>query len=132
MNKKLKKQVSKYCRDISSFVICSSKQKREYIKELKNSINEMYEADPSLNIEDITEIFGTPRQIADSFKNETDAMTLKKTFSVKKMIFVFLLIALIVYIVFVVLSLIDVHTEAHGYFSEGFIYIKGFWGGEVL
>lgn len=132
MNKALKKQVDKYCKEISAFVICPAKQKRSYIKELRSNINELYTENPSIDIEEITGIFGTPEQIAESFKSEADAINLRKQFSVKKMIFIFLLAALVIYLIFIAVSLFDVHTEAHGYFSEGFMLIKSLWGGEVL
>lgn len=132
MNKTLKKQVDKYCREISDSLICPGRQKYIYIREIRNSINEMTDIDPSVSIEDIKEFFGTPAQIAESFKNETDAVTLRKRLSIKISLLVFLVAVLLIYLIFIVISFIDVHTEAHGYFSEGMMTIFSFFGGGML
>lgn len=132
MNKTLKKQVNKYCKEISDSLICPGRQKSVYIREIRNSINEMTDIDPSLSIEEIKEFFGTPAQIAESFKNETDAVALRKRLSIKIPLLIFLVAVILIYLAFAVISFIDVHTEAHGYFSEGMMTVFSFFGGDML
>ena len=50
-------------------------------------------------------------------------MTLKKKLTFKRMLLVSLLIALLIWAAFAVISLIDVHNEAHGFTQEGILHI---------
>ncbi len=123
MNDSLDKKLDCYYKEISSRVTCSAKQKRSFIRELKCEVEEFIRNSPEAGIDDIKSVFGTPSEIAESFTVNITAEEEKKIFTVRKIVLYSAAAFLLVWILFAVISLIDVHTEAHGYFSEGVLYI---------
>lgn len=118
-------ELKEYYARISDGILCDRKQKKAFLKELKNNIEEFRLSNPQATISDIEAFFGSPEQIAASFTDNTDSVKLKKKLSVKRIVLFAVLLALFVYIAFVVISLIDVHTEAHGYFEEKLLAVIG-------
>ncbi len=133
MNKLTDRELKEYYSRINDAVLCDRKQKKAFLKQLKENVQEYICDAPEATMEDIEKTFGTPRTIAESFIVNADSGKIKKQIQLKKVLVIAVVIALIIYALFVVLSLIDVHTEAHGYFEEGFLavgrIIKG--GGKV-
>ncbi len=132
MAKVTDRELKKYYSRVSKTVFCSRKQKKEFIQQLKENVEEYVADTPDATIEDIKNSFGTPETIAESFMVNTDSAKIKKQIQIKKMIFIALIVALGIYALFVVLSLIDVHTEAHGYFEEGFLTVGNIIEGGML
>ncbi len=125
-------ELKKYYSDISKALVCSRKEKTAFITELKSNIDEYLAKEPDTAIENIMEEFGTPLEIANSFIDNAGANVIKKKIDIKKYILLALAVALIIYLIFVVVSLIDVHTEAHGYIDEGIMMISTLKGGADL
>ena len=48
---------------------------------------------------------------------------LKKKILLKRAVLIAILLALVIWAVFAVVGLIDVHTESHGYYEEGLLSI---------
>lgn len=132
MNDSLNEKLSCYYKEISSRVSCKGKQKRSFIRELKGEVEEFLINSPDAGIDDIESVFGTPSEIAESFTVNKTAAEEKKIFTVRKTVLYAAIAFLLVWIVFAVISLIDVHTEAHGYFSEGILYIYNVLGMGIL
>ncbi len=133
MNKSLICQLDSYYKEITDYLICSKKEKSSFIKELKTDIDEFILSFPEAAYEDIISTFGTPREIADSFISLAKTEDIRKRLDIRKLITGLLLAAFIIYLLFIIISLIDVHTESHGYFEEGFLFIqKIVTGGGVL
>ncbi len=116
-------ELNRYYREISCGLICSSGEKKKFLAELKGNVCDFLENNPDASFEDIRNTFGTPAEIAESFKQQTDITAIKKKMSVKKMLLCAVLAMVVVWLIFVVLSLIDVHTEARGYIEEGILLI---------
>ena len=128
----INKQLQEYYREISKHVICPGKLKKEFLNQLKDDIDCFISDNPEATIEDVKENFGTAKAIAESFMQGMDVSGLKKKLNISKMIFIALVIALVIYAAFVVISLVDVHNEAHGYIEEGIMMIKTFGRGAIL
>ncbi len=120
MNKHLKA----YYKEISSLMVCEGKLKKAFIKELKSAVNEYTELNPTCTIEDISAVFGTPEEIAFSFIENGSFTKVKKQLDVKRVIIAAVITALIIWFAFAVISLIDVHQEAHGTLTEGMLIIS--------
>lgn len=116
-------ELKEYYARISDCVVCNRKQKTAFLKELKSSIEEYRLSNPQATASDIEAFFGSPEQIAKSFTENSDPIKLKKSLSVRKLILLAVILALLIYAAFIVISLIDVHDEAHGYFSEGILTV---------
>ncbi len=111
--------LNKYISSVSSLIICQPKQKKAFLAELRSEVENFLAETENATEEDVEAFFGTPETIASSFISNTDSTEMKRRISVKNIISVAVIVALLIYIAFVVISLIDVHTEAHGYFEEG-------------
>lgn len=125
-------ELKAYYSEISKAVVCPKKEKDAFMREFKCNIDEFVSQTPEADIDMIKAQFGTAQQIAESFISNTDAAVIKKKLDIKKLIFVFLIIVLAIYLAFVVISLIDVHTEAHGYIQQGIMMLNTLKGGVVI
>lgn len=117
------KELKNYYLQINCRVLCDHKQKKEFLCQLKENVEEYISEVPDATIEEIEKAFGTPEKIAESFMVNADSIKIKKQIQAKKILAFAVVIALVIYAIFVVISLIDVHTEAHGYFEEGFLTV---------
>lgn len=124
MNKLQKIQLNAYYKEISSFAGLTEKQKKEFINELKSTVNEYAELNPDCTIDDIKAVFGTPEEIALSFIENGNFAKVKKKLDIKRAIVAAVITALIIWFAFAVISLIDVHLEAHGTLTEGMLLIS--------
>lgn len=118
MNKITQKDLNSYYSLISRSLICSKKQKAAFLGELKTSVEEYLCENEGATAEDVYAFFGTPAEIAGSFMENNSAEKLKKGLGVRRMVFIALAVALLIYLAFIVISLIDVHSEAHGYMKQ--------------
>lgn len=125
------KELKNYYSQITRLAVCERKKKKDFLLELKENIEEFVSDSPEATLEEIEKLFGTPEVIAQSLVSNTDSAKIRKQVQIKKAVVVSLIIALVIYALFVVLSLIDVHTEAHGYFEEGFLIVSGIVKGGV-
>ena len=128
----VKNELKAYYSEIEKLLVCDRKQKLTFMDELKANIDEYLAISPDSDIEKIKAEFGTPEIIAESFLSNSNATVIKKKLDIKKCILIALLVALAVYIAFVIISLIDVHTEAHGHIEEDIMMINTAIGGDIL
>ena len=131
MNNGLENKLNLYYKEISNALVCTKKQKALFIGELKNEIMAYVESSPEADINDIRTVFGSPHDIADSFT--VNILTDKrKSVSAVNILIIALAAALIIWAVFAIISFIDVHTEAHGYFTEEILNIYNVSGGGLV
>lgn len=127
-----KAELKAYYSEIEKLLVCNRKQKTAFMAELKANIDEYIATAGETDIESIRAEFGTPENIAESFLTNSNAVTIKKKLDIKKCILIAIAIALVIYLAFVIISLVDVHTEAHGYMEEGIMMISTLKGGAIL
>lgn len=133
MSKITPDELNSYFSEISESLLCTEKQKKQFISRLRNDIEAFIEENTEADINEVIAVFGSARTISRSFMENSDPKALAKKLKFKKYLLIAVAFALLVYILFVVISLIDVHDEAHGYFEEGIMMIKNqFMGGELL
>ncbi len=132
MNNTLKYKLGVYYKEISDGILCSEKQKRSFLKDLNEEIEAYVDGTPDADMTEIVSVFGSPDEIAAGFNSGLSQREIKKKLNFRKIIISVLLAALAVWILFAVISLMDVHSEAHGYFTEEILCICNMWGGEQL
>lgn len=113
--------LNEYISSVSSLIICPLKQKKAFLTELRSDAENFLAENKKATKDDIENFFGTPESIASSFISNTDSVKIKRKISIKNILILAVVIALLIYLIFVVISLIDVHTEAHGYLQEGIV-----------
>lgn len=121
MTEALKKELNTYFSNVEDLLLCDRKNKKVFLEDLKNDIDEFVQHEPEADFGSILSAFGTPAEIAESFLKNADIADIKKKMNIKKIVLFSLLAVVLVYVIFVVASFIDVHTEAHGYYEEGIL-----------
>lgn len=132
MNKRLDERLSGYYKEIYSAIPCERKKKAAFMSEFRAQIEEFTESSPETDIEEIISVFGSPEEISEGFIKELTGREIRKKLTIKRIIAFFISAVLLIWAVFAVISLIDVHSEAHGYFSEAVLFIQKLWGGGAL
>lgn len=113
--------LDEYISSVSSRLVCPSKQKKDFLDQLSDDVELYISEKENATKEELEGVFGSPESIASSFISNADSADIKKKVSLKKLVVIAVTLALLIYLAFVVISLIDVHTEAHGYFEEGIV-----------
>ncbi len=124
MSDTLSAGLRQYYKEISASLVCSAKQKKLFIADLSMSINDFVAENPECTVEDIKLNFGSCEEICRSFMENNSSVQIKKKLGVKKVIIVAVALALLIWLAFAVISLVDVHQEAHGTFKEGMLYVE--------
>lgn len=133
MSKAVSAEVNGYLAEISASLLCGEREKKKFISRLKNDIEAFLEENPEAQAEDIRAVFGSAEAISRSFMENSDPKDIAKKLRMRKYILAAVVMVLIIYALFVVISLIDVHDEAHGYIEEGIMMIySNILGGEIL
>lgn len=113
--------LNEYISSVSSLIICPLKLKKAFLAELRSDVENFLAENENATKEEIENFFGTPESIASSFISNTDSAKIKRKILIKNILIIAIILALLIYLAFVVISLIDVHTESHGYFEEGIV-----------
>lgn len=120
MQKELKKEISKYLKEIILLLPGDSGSKRKYISGLKEDIYDFAADNESVTIRDIVLHFGEKEEIAKQYMDTLDIKAVKRKLSIKRAVSAILIIALIVWSVAVFVGSVkskeDVQT---GYFISG-------------
>ena len=130
MSKVTKAELNGYFSEISALLLCNEKHKKGFIMSLRNDIEAFLEENTEADINDIKAVFGSAEDISKGFMENTDPKTIAKRIKLKK--YILAAVAVLIYALFVVFSLIDVHEEAHGYIEEGIMMIKIVTGGDFI
>ena len=115
--------VKQYYADVSKALVCGKKEKRAVLSALKNDVAAYLNENHSVTRDTLFSVFGTPEEIAAGAMHTESPVIMKKRLTFKKMLLAALLIALLIWAAFAVISLIDVHNEAHGFTQEGILHI---------
>ncbi len=116
MQKELKKEISKYLKEIMLLLPGDSGSKRKYISGLKEDIYDFAADNESVTIRDIVLHFGEKEEIAKQYMDTLDIKAVKRKLSIKRAVSAILIIALIVWSVAVFVgSVISRSETANGY-----------------
>ncbi|MEE1320830.1 MAG: DUF6120 family protein [Acutalibacteraceae bacterium] len=132
MNEKRDKELKAYYSEISKSIVCSKKQKKEFLSQLIGDVNYYLSENPEASVQEIKNCFGSSEDIAKSFVSEYDSVDIKKKLSIKKAVIIAVIIMVLIYAAFVVISLIDVHNEAYGYIEEGVMLMSGIGKEDII
>lgn len=122
---KIEKDIEKYIDEVEEYLVCISKDKKDVLDEIRNSIYVYAEENGISDIAEIYDRFGTPEEIASQALSTVDPKKIKKALSIKR-VFAIALTALVVsFIVFLVALFIDAHKSNNATFVESMIVYEG-------
>ncbi len=125
MQKELKKEISKYLKEIILLLPGDSGSKRKYISGLKEDIYDFAADNESVTFRDIVLHFGEKEEIAKQYMDTLDIKAVKRKLSIKRAVSAILIIALIVWSVAVFIgSASSRNEENQGFFVSGH-FIEG-------
>lgn len=131
MSDSLQKDLKQYYKTITDGLLCGTRQKKSFISQLDGDIRDYIAEKPSCSMDEIKQTFGTAEEIVSSFAQTQDIVSLSRTVNVKKAIVAALVVAVLIWLLFAVFSLLDVHEEAHGYMTEGWLLVHLLTGGRM-
>ena len=82
-NKNIDRKLKKYYGKIKRTLLCPGKEKKKFLADFKNSIEDFQSEHPGISFEDIQKHFGTPKSINEAFSAELDSETLKRRKHIK-------------------------------------------------
>ncbi len=77
-NENIDKKLKSYYGKIKRALLCPGKEKKKFLADFKNSIEDFQSEHPEVFFEDIQKHFGTPKSINEAFSAELDSETLKR------------------------------------------------------
>lgn len=113
----------RYIKETKKGLPCSADEKKQIVTDLKDSVSIYLLECPDATFDDITQRFGTPAQIADSFLDvEGISRSAKKNSWLQKAILGILAVAVLVAVVFGTVYMIEVYNFTHGNIVTGIGY----------
>lgn len=125
------KEAEKYLKEIKRKITVGGKRKSEFLSGLSERVYEFCETN-DYRVEELYSVFGSPDSIATEFLEAMPQSEIRKKMNIKRIVLFAILAVLLIYLAFIVISLIDVHQEAHGYYKEEILMITSFiFGGNI-
>lgn len=97
MQNELKKEISKYLKEIRKLLPGDKDSKTEFIDGLTEQIEDFVAENEDATFHDILLTFGEPKEIADEYSACIDAQEIKKSISIKKAIIIALVVAIVIW-----------------------------------
>lgn len=97
MQNELKKEISKYLKNIKHLLPGSKDSKTEFLDGLHEQIEDFVAENEDATFHDILLTFGEPKEIADEYSAGIDAQEIKKSTSIKKAIIISLVVAIAIW-----------------------------------
>lgn len=125
MQNELKKEISKYLKEIRKLLPGDKDSKTEFIDGLTEQIEDFVAENEDATFHDILLTFGEPKEIADEYSAGIDAQEIKKSTSIKKAIIIALVVAIVIWGVAVTagaaVSRVEEHKNHNTLFSTFYI-----------
>ena len=97
MQNELKKEISKYLKEIRKLLPGDKDSKTEFIDGLTEQIEDFVAENEAATFHDILLTFGEPKEIADEYSAGMEAQEIKKSTSIKKAIIIALVVAIVIW-----------------------------------
>ena len=111
---KFHKDINVFLSEINKNLVCSKKQKKLILTDIKESILDFAEEHNTDNIEDVYAHFGTAQEIAKQFLSETEPKKISKIICIRKVLIVTAAIIVLLVAITLTITLIDAHRDYNG------------------
>ncbi|HOH88412.1 DUF6120 family protein [Ruminococcus sp.] len=124
------KERNQYINQIKKLLFCSSKERKKFLKEFNDNIDDFLKDNPEASIDELQKAMGTPQEIADGFLGNTSTQDIKKRTSIVRVVIIFATIITLIITAVYVSAWIDAHRENNGGHDEitiidyGTIYVE--------
>lgn len=118
MQNELKKEISKYLKEIRKLLPGNKDSKTEFIDGLTEQIEDFVAENEDATFHDILLTFGEPKEIADEYSAGIDAQEIKKSISIKKAIIIALIVAIVIWDLTMCFMATDAHFSYNGYYVD--------------
>ncbi len=71
------KEVKRYLNNISNLLLCSSKERNQFLQDFRNNIDDFMVNNPNASFIDLEKAMDTPQEIADSFMENISSKDIK-------------------------------------------------------
>ncbi|MBR6982010.1 MAG: hypothetical protein IKH75_00525 [Ruminococcus sp.] len=82
------KERNQYINQIKKLLFCSSKDRKKFLKEFNDNIDDFLKDNPEANIEELQKAMGTPQEIADGFLGNANTKDIKKRTSIVRVLII--------------------------------------------
>jgi len=111
-------ELQPYYKDISKRLLCKRKVKRRFLLEFQNGVQELIDNHPNTTPQEVRSHFGTPEEIAGEFLASLHPNEVKRALNWKRVLLIGLGMALLLLVLYIVISLIDGHLAATGFLGN--------------
>ncbi|MGN0615662.1 DUF6120 family protein [Ruminococcus flavefaciens] len=123
------KERNNYISQIKKLLFCSSKDRKKFLKEFNDNIDDFLKDNPEASIDELQKAMGTPQEIADGFLGNADTKAIKKRTSIVRILVLGISIAVIIIAVFFITAWIDMYKNHRGHgevtiIDNGTIYVE--------
>ncbi len=91
------KERNQYINQIKKLLFCSSKDRKKFLKEFNDNIDDFLKDNPEASIDELQKAMGTPQEIADGFLGNADTKDIKRRTSIVRVLIIIGAIALIIF-----------------------------------
>lgn len=120
MNDKNNRELTKYYKEIADGIQSGGNQKTLFLCDFEDCVEDYISEHPDCTAEEIRLHFGSSEDIAKGFC-EASSVAEPSRNNITKYLLIGIAAAVLIWLVFAVISLIDVHSEAHGTLTEGIL-----------
>lgn len=113
------KEIKGYLNSIKSSLVCSKKEKTEFLSDFEASIANFVEEEGNDSMEAVYAHFGTPEEIAKAYLGYTDPVYVKKAVGVRKTLLAAVLSIVMLFAFAMSIIIADNHSKKVAYFIEG-------------
>ncbi len=111
------KQINKYIKDIKKELLYTTRESRQFLKELKQNVTDYAEENQNADMAQVTEQFGKPEDIAKVHISELAPVQIKNKVNIRKVVIAMTIAVIILLSFFIIGTLINFYGDGHGSIS---------------
>ena len=108
------KERKHYINQIKKLLFCSSKERKKFLNEFNDNIDDFLKDHPDASIDDLQKNMGTPQEIAEGFLGNADTKAIKRRTSVVRVLIIIGAAALLIFAVTLLFLWLDAHNDHYG------------------
>ena len=116
------KERNNYISQIKKLLFCSSQDRRKFLKEFNDNIDDFLKDNPEASIDELQKAMGTPQEIADGFLGNADTKDIKRRTSIVRVLIIIGAVGLLIFAITLLCLWLDAHNDHYGNHGEIITY----------